>query len=189
MSQNALIEKIEADAKEAIDKVKSNQSAAIADIEKDTQAQIAELEVAHQKQLEKKLAHLELVAVSRAKQSANIAIQSAKRTQIDEVFEDVASELVALPSNEYVKFFSARVAEVVPKDCAVTAVNAPEKREQETAEILKQNNLEGKVVADKSVNAGLIIHTKDGVYDVTLNRLFAEHKADMEMDVVAVLSS
>jgi hypothetical protein len=48
---------------------------------------------------------------------------------------------------------------------------------------------EGTVSADPALTAGFVITTADGVYDVTLDRLIAERRADLEMKVAEVLSA
>lgn len=189
MSQNTLVQKIEADAQAAVAEVQAKQTAAIETIEKDTKEKVAVLEAAHAKQLEKKLAHHELVALSRAKQAANIAVQSAKREAIDDVFNIVHVELSEMNSEQYVSFFSAQVAKAVPADVKITAIHAPETRAVETKSILEAAKLSGDVTATKTIVAGLIIYAEDGVYDITLKRLFADNQAAMEMDIVKALTS
>lgn len=189
MSHNTLVEKIEADAKAAVAEVRAKQAVAIEAIEKETAAKVADLQTAHQKQLEKNLAHLELVALSRAKQAANIAVQSAKREEIDDVFAAVKNELASMPTDQYIAFFTARLKAIIDEDVDVTSVYTAPGKEDEAEKILKNAHLKGEVIADKSIKAGLIVHTKTGVYDATLSRIFSENQSAMEMEVVATLTS
>lgn len=189
MSHNTLVEKIEADAKAAVAEVQGKQAVAIEAIESETATKVADLQTTHQKQLEKKLSHMELVALSRAKQSANIAVQSAKREEIDGVFATVKEELANLPADQYVAFFAARLKTVVGGSVEITDVHTAPGKESEAEQILKEAGLSGDITADKTISAGVIIYTKDGVYDATLGRIFAENKAEMEMEVVTALTS
>lgn len=189
MSHNTLVQKIEADAQAAVSEVQAKQATAIEVIEKDTATKVADLQTAHKKQLEKRLAHMELVALSRAKQAANIAIQSAKREEIDSVFITVKNELAHMAEDQYVAFFAARLKAILDGKVEVTSVYTAPGKEAEAKKILKEAGLDGDVAADKSISAGLIVHTKDGVYDATLSRMISDNKGAMEMDVVAVLTS
>lgn len=190
MSHNTLIEKIETDVQAAIADITAKQAAAVSVIERETDAKIAALESAHAVQLEKTLAHTELVAVSRAKQSANIAIQRAKREAIDTVIHEVMHSMTTLEADEYVAFYTAALkAAIGDADVdAVRVISAPG-RSDETEKILKAVHLKAAVEEDKSVVSGVIVHAQDGVYDVTLGRLFAEKRAEMEMDVTKALTS
>jgi hypothetical protein len=40
------------------------------------------------------------------------------------------------------------------------------------------------VTADNSLTAGFVLHTEDGVYDVTLERIINEKRPQIEMEVV-----
>jgi vacuolar-type H+-ATPase subunit E/Vma4 len=106
MSDNTLVQKIKADAQAAVTEVQEKQAATIAQIETETKEQVADLQEEHRKRLEKTLAHTELVALSRAKQAANIALQAAKREELDEIISAVQAELVSQPSAEYIAFFT-----------------------------------------------------------------------------------
>lgn len=184
MSQNTLIEKIKNDAASAVEEIKTQGVAEIESIKQATETEIAELRKAHEASLEKKKAQLELVAVSKAKQAGNIAVQTAKREQIDAIFAAVTTELADQGTDEYVSFFSAFVADIVPKEVEVTVVQAPKNRVEETEKILKTVGLTGTVESGAGITAGLVITAKDGVYDITLERLITERRAELEMIIV-----
>ena len=190
MSHNTLIEKIEADVKAAVAEVEAKQAAAVSAIERETDAKVDALKTAQRAQLEKTLSHKELVAVSRAKQAANIAIQQAKRDEINAVIDEVKDAMAKLDSAAYVEFYAAQLkAAVGDADVDATKVVTAPGRTEEAEKILKAVHAKAEVTEDKAISAGLIMHTKDGVYDVTLDRLFAEKRAAMEMDVTKTLTS
>lgn len=190
MSHNTLLEKIEADVKEAIAEIEAKQASAVSVIERETEAKIDSLKSAHKAQLDKTLAHKELVAVSRAKQAANIAVQQAKRDCINTIIADVQAEIAKLPSNEYVEFYSAQLKSAVGEETVdVVQVISAAGRTEEAEKILKTIHAKADIIEDTSVSGGIILHTKHGVYDITLNRLIAEKRALMEMDIVRALTS
>jgi vacuolar-type H+-ATPase subunit E/Vma4 len=184
MSQNTLIEKIKQDAAQTVAEIKSTGATQVEGIEREIETKVAELKKVHDMALLKTKAQMELVAISKAKQAGNIAIQSAKRNKIDAIFTAVAGDLENQASAEYVAFFQKYASEIIPQGVEATHVHAPATRATETAEILKNLGLSGTVTDDASCKAGMVIHTKDGVYDITLNRLMSEKRAELEMVVV-----
>lgn len=184
MSQNTLIEKIKQDAAATVADIKSTGATEVENIQRETKAVIASLTEVHKAALNKKLAQLELVAISRAKQAGNIAIQRAKREQIDMLFTEVRDELEGQSTDDYVAFFQKYSAEIIPKATKVTSVQTPANRQEETKRILDSLGLDAELISDSSIKAGFIAHTSDGVYDVTLKRLMSEKRAELEMEVV-----
>jgi len=184
MSQNTLIEKIKQDAANTIADIKSTEKTMVEDIKRETKAEIAVLNESHTLAVNKRLAQLELVSVSRANQAGNIALQRAKREQIDSLFVEVSSELEGMSSEEYVAFFQKYATEIIPQTVQVTTVQVPVARQAEAKKILEGLGLEGEVVVTSSIKAGLIVFTNDGVYDVTLARMLSEKRAELEMEMV-----
>ncbi len=184
MSQNTLIEKIKADAAKTVEEIKAQGASEIESIKRAVEAEVAELTTFHGTNLEKKKAQMELVAVSKAKQAGNIAVQTAKREQIDSIFAAVADNLANQGADDYVQFFTSFVSTIVPEGVKAMHVHAPKNRAVETATILKNTGLSGDVITDGGFKAGLVIKAQDGVYDVTLERLMNEKRADLEMIVV-----
>jgi len=184
MSQNTLIEKIKQDAATTVAEIKATETTQVAGIEREIEAVVTELKKEQAVTLEKAKVQMELVAVSKAKQAGNIAIQSAKRNKIDVIFTAAAKDLQEQPAAEYVAFFKKYVTEVVPKGVEIVHVQAPVKREVETADILKDLGLACTIHTDADFKAGMVVHTKDGVYDITLERLMNEKRAELEMVVV-----
>ena len=184
MSQNTLIEKIRSDAAAEVAKIKADGQAEVEAIQRETEAEVKALTEKHTVALNKKKEQLELVAISRAKQTGNIAVQQAKRDQIDELFITVTNELTKQVADEYVVFFVKHAKAVLPKEVNVTAVQAPASRQEETSKILAQLGLSGPVEASSDIKSGLVVVAEDGVYDITLGRLISEKRAELEMMVV-----
>ena len=184
MSQNTLIEKIQNDAAAEVEEIKAEAQKAVEAIQSETEAEVEELNQSSEAALKKQKEQLELVTISKAKQSGKIAVQTAKRAQIDSILDGVRTDLAKLDSDEYVKFFVSHVSTIVPKDTEVTSVSAPKNRADETAKVLKESGLSGEVSEDATIEAGLMIQAADGVYDVTLARLIEEKRASIEAMVV-----
>lgn len=184
MSQNTLIEKIKNDAAATVAEIKSTGATEVESIQREIETEVAGLKKEHAEALEKTKTQMELVAVSKAKQAGNIAVQSAKRNQINSIFSAVAEDLQNQSSSEYVAFFQKFASEILPKGVEIEHVHAPSKREEETADILKAIGLSGTVKVDAGIKAGMVVRTKDGVYDITLDRLMKEKRDELEMVVV-----
>jgi vacuolar-type H+-ATPase subunit E/Vma4 len=184
MSQNTLIEKIKNDAAATVAEINATATTQVEGIQREIEAQVTELQNEHEATLKKTKAQMELVAVSKAKQAGNIAVQTAKRKKIDTIFAGVTKDLQAQTPEEYVTFFAKYLTEIVPKDAEIISVHVPAERVAETNDILKEVGVTGEVAADAEVTAGMVVHTKDGVYDITLARLMNDKRPELEMVVV-----
>jgi len=184
-SDNVLIQKITTDTQSRVDEVHTQAKAEVADIERETKKHIAALQTDAAGQLKKKQSQQELVGASKARQAANIALQTAKRTAVNAAFTAAFTELSALSADEYVAFFTKHVTAIVPQGSNVTRVLAPANRVDESKAIAKLAlALEVEIAPIASTKAGLVIETADGVFDVTLERLMSEKRSALEIDVV-----
>jgi vacuolar-type H+-ATPase subunit E/Vma4 len=187
MSENTLVAKITADAQVVVNEIKSGCQAEVESIRSETEDRISSLVESHKVSQSKKNEQIELVAVSRAKQDGHIAVQTAKRKQIDAIFNELQDELINQSPEDYVSFFTKYTQEVVDKDVEVLVVEAPAKRESETKKILDTLNLSGEVTTNDNIVAGFILRTEGGVYDVTLDRMLSGRRSELEMEVVKVV--
>ena len=184
-SENVLVQKITADTQSRIDEVQAHAKTEVADIERAINQQVDALQAEATTQLKKKQQQQELVAVSKARQAANIALQTAKRAAVDAAFATAFAELAELSSAEYVAFFTKQADRIVPKDSVVKKVSAPANRTEETKEIVKTiSDSETEIATVSSMKAGFILETAEGVFDVTLERLMGEKRSALEIDVV-----
>lgn len=187
MSDNTLIEKIKADADAAIAQIKDKQAADVAAVASETDTLVSELEATHEVELAKAKEHVALVTTSRAKQAANIALQQAKRDEIDSICTAALAGITGGSSDDYVKFFTAKATSLVPSDVVATVVETATGRIAEAESILKAINITADVKENANISAGMIVHSADGVYDVTLDRIFADKQADLEMIIAQQL--
>lgn len=185
MSENTLLAKITADAETAVAEIKAAGEKEVQLIQQQTEAQLKELREAQRMAQQKRSEHLELVALSRAKQEGSIALQTAKRKQIDTLFDELHTELIEQPAAAYVTFFAKR-AKLVLGDDVVTGVSVemPPNREAETKQILETLGLSGTLTATSTITAGFMLYTDAGVYDVTLERLLTDRRSELEMAMV-----
>jgi|GEM_PF-582964 len=184
-SENVLVQKITATTQSRIDAIHAQAKAEVADIERETQAHLEAMRAQASVVLRKKQAQQELVGVSKARQAANIRLQSAKRTAIDAAFASAFTELTEMSSDEYVSFFTKHVSEVVAKDSDISHVHSPKNRVDETTAVIKSAlGSSAEVIPTDNVHAGLIIETANGVFDVTLARLMSEKRPALEIVVV-----
>lgn len=184
MSHNTLLERIRTDAAAEVEKIQRTGQVQEEAVVRETERQLEVKRAAHHAVLKKELAQRELVAVSKAKQEAKIAVQQAKREEVDALFAAVAESITQRPAAEYVAFFIKYATTIMPKSVTVKSIQAPTSRLSETTEVLKAIGLSGAAVANDKLKAGFIVEAADGVYDVTLERLLAEKRAELEMEVV-----
>lgn len=184
MSENTLIQKITTDTNARVAEVKADADAQVAALKRETDSKIATLQAEANAQLQKKKQHLELVSTAQARQAGNIALQTAKRKHIDALFATVLADFVQQSSDEYVSYFTAQAKAILPAGGNVTAVQAPESRQVETAKILSELNISAPVTVTSSISAGLIAFSEDGVYDISFDRIFAEKRTELEMAIV-----
>lgn len=190
MSQELLIKKIEEQAATAVSEINTKAAADVSVIETAVKAELTQIRSAHEVDLKKQQEHLELVAVSKAKQAGNIAVQSAKRAGIEAVLHDTKKALIEMPSEEYIAFYGAQAKAALDEGADVTSVFCPKGREADTKKIMKELHdkaVVAVVAEDASIESGLVMLTKDGSYDVTLERLFTEKRPDLEALIVSSL--
>lgn len=187
MSEHPLIKKIIADSEVQIAQLNADADAELAMIASDAETKISNARSAAAAQLEKEKQQLLLVAKSKAKQTSNIALQTAKRKQIDLVFSEVFKDLTQQSDSDYIAFFTKHALALLPKKVEAIKVEAPENRLSETAKILEAAGVKTVPVPGK-VTAGFIVHTNDGVYDVSFDRLFTEKRAELEMAIVGKIN-
>lgn len=188
MSQSSLIEKIKEDATQVIADIEAAAAAEVETIGKEVAAALKEKEVELTTQLDKKLAHHELVALSKAKQTGNILYQTAKREEINALFNDLEAEIASLASDEYISFVLQLTEEVLPKNLSPVKVVAPKDRLTETKTILTTLQLEVPIEAG-SVFAGIVVHAKEGVYDASFNRLLNEQRPQLEIELMNMIQT
>jgi vacuolar-type H+-ATPase subunit E/Vma4 len=140
---DTLIQKIQQDAAREVAEIKAAGAVRVEAIARETDAAVTALKGSHQITLNKELAQSELVAVSKAKQASKIALQRAKRDEIDMIFAAVEKEIVMQPAAEYVAYFAKYAASLLPKTVAVLGVSAPTNRAAETQDILNILGLSG----------------------------------------------
>jgi vacuolar-type H+-ATPase subunit E/Vma4 len=185
---NSLLQKITTEAETRIAAIAADAQAAVAEVQTETETVIQELQQSAKVQLQKKKDQIELVANAKANQAAKIAMQAAKREAIDGLFAKVTSQLLAEAGAAYVARYTARAQAVLPKDIEVVSVAAPADKADETKEILSALDINVAATTDASVRAGLIITTKDGVYDVSFDRMMSEVRPSLEMELVQTSS-
>lgn len=183
MSSTTLLDRIKADADAAVTAIQEEAAAEVAAIKADCTEKLTAVQAEAAARLEKAQAQQSLVATSKAKQEGKLMVQQAKRTNLDRLFAAVYDELRTLPAAEYVAFFSAHVARLLPATVSITQVVAPTDREAETKEILSQYALGDSLSSDASLLAGMLVTTTDGVYDISLERICADARPSLEMGI------
>lgn len=189
MSVAPLIEKITADTAATVSAIEAETATKVAAVEQATQTAIQTLRaeaVEHQARAQRQQ---ETVTLSQARQAANIAWQTAKRSALDSIFQAAFDTLAGLPAAEYQALYQRRYQAVVPPDASVQRVVCPATRVAETAAILTTLGVSATPETDSACVAGLRVYTSDGVYDLTLERMFATERIRLEAEVSAALFS
>jgi len=185
---NSLTTKINADSQARIATIVAEAEAAVAEVQKETERVIAELQNDAAAQLTKKKNHLELVVTAKANQTATIAAQAAKREAIDGLFAQVEADVLAETGAAYVARYTKRAQAVLPEGVEVVSIIAPADKTQETKEILTSLKIAGEADTSAAIRAGLIITARDGVYDISFDRMMSEARPALEMELVNTTS-
>lgn len=180
---NSLLEKIKADAATEAAAITAAAEQKLEAHQVETEAMLTALTGAAAEKLEKEKSHLETVALSKARQAGSIAIQRAKREGVDEVFEAVFTELSEADEKAYIAYFTNLAKQVLPEEASGTVL-APKNRLPETEAIVKALHIDGKVHTVNTVIAGFILDSKEGAFDVTLERVFAEARPRLEVELL-----
>lgn len=188
MSAHPLIEKITSEAEMAVSLIRERTDASLVAVNEEGKSAIAELEKEYALRLEKEMRHRELLALSQARQENTLTLQTARRKEIDAIFDDALAVLSQLPKTDYVALYTALYKETVPKTITVTEVRAPSSRQAETKDILAEVGVKAPVSSDETISSGLVVETADGLFDLTLSRLFAQKRPELEMLAVTNLS-
>lgn len=183
MSQTSLLGKIKNDAVAVVSQIEADSKQELESYVDVTNTLLQEAATLAQATLEKEKKHLETVVVSKSRQAANIAVQTAKRRGVNAVFEEAFSDVKNADKDEYISFFTAVAKKVLPHKATGTAL-APASRVAETKEILKKLDIDADVIEAKQVSAGLILDTQDGAYDASLDRIFNELRPKLEIEII-----
>jgi vacuolar-type H+-ATPase subunit E/Vma4 len=183
MSEDTLIKKITDEAETTVAEIKAAADAKVTEVETETQAMLAAAKTAHEALVAKEKVHLETVAFSKARQTANIAVQEAKRAGVNTVFESVFADFKDADSSAYVAFFAKAAKDSIPSDATGTAL-CPVGRTDDTKAILKELGIDASIIEDARVSAGLILDTDNGVFDASLDRIFSELRPKLEMEII-----
>lgn len=189
MSVTSLTEKIVADSTATIERIQAESAAAVTAVEELTELAIATLYTEAASRIEKAKRQQTTVILSQARQAANLAWQVAKRSALDSVFAEAFTKLTHLPAAEYQKYYSAYYRAVVPADAVVLYVVGPRTRTSDTQAIMEHLSLAVTCEESDAISAGLVVHTTNGVYDLTLDRQFATERMRLEAEVSAELFS
>ncbi len=191
MSTNPLITKINTDAKAKADAVLVEAKQTVGQIEQAMATAVADLESVAKDRLAKRMKQAELVALAKATQAGKLALQQAKRSYLDALFASVYTELSELSDTDYIALVTSIAANVLPADLqTVTVASYPSNRQALTESLLKTLHITAVTMqVDDSLDAGMILETADGVYDITLNRVFSERRTDLEIKIAASLNA
>ena len=184
MSQNSLIEKIKQDVAQVVADIEAASAAEIETIAHEVEAAKADLKSKHEVTAKKQLHHQEVVALSRAKQAGTIALQVAKRNEMDAVFSAVKEKISSLTSEEYVALCVSYATSIMAEKPTVTKIISPSTRTSETKEILSALHIDGPIEVEREITAGIIVHAEDGVYDASLDRLIFERRPELEIELM-----
>ena len=185
---NTLLEKITADVDAEVSAITAEAAAEVSAIQAETKRVVETLQSDAAAALTKKQQQLALVATAKAKQAGTIAVQAAKRAAIDELFATVTATMLAETGADYCARYTKRAKAMLPAGCEVVSVAAPAAREAETKEIMTTLGIQAPVTATNAVRAGLIITATDGVYDVSFDRLMAEVRPTLEIELAQAVS-
>lgn len=126
----------------------------------------------------------ERTALSRARRGARQIINTQKRSLIDSVIADACAQIVDADDMMYTAFLT-RLLDAVDGDvrAQIVEVRAPRERLEISQNICKKSGIMGRVVADDSVAAGMILISAEADYNLTLSRRIADLSREMEAKI------
>ena len=183
MSLQAIVEKIKSDSEAEANEILAEAEKRVSEIRQETDRKIGDIKAGFQTEFKKKSEHYENVTLSLEKQKANLAMQTEKRRVLDEVFTDALSSVLALSSSDYVLVLTERYKNILPKDIEVVSVLSSENRQSESLEILKSLNISVPISLSPRLKGGLIFVGSDFEFDLSVEKLFSEIRANSEIEI------
>lgn len=188
MSVQAIVEKITHEAQEQAASLLTEAEQKRTEIEAQTEKQLATLQQHAVVALEKEKAHIASVTKSLAEQQKKIAVQKVKRAEVNAVFDKALTQLRDMSADSYATFFTQVCREQVVVDAEeITSVRTAPQRTAETAQILEALGITVTCVADESLTGGLVLEGDMFSFDCSLERLFAERRPQLEIEVAQIL--
>lgn len=181
MSTQTLTDRIKADAAAEVASIEAEAARTVAAIEAECQTTVAALREEAAAARTKKQAQQTLVATSKAKQAGKLAVQTAKRRHLDTIFAKAYDALVSAEAAQYEALIGGLAKARLPDSiAAVQSVIAPAGRVSETERVLSSLGITASVTGDEQLDAGFVLTTDDGVYDISFARVFADARPALE---------
>jgi vacuolar-type H+-ATPase subunit E/Vma4 len=185
MSLTDLTEKILADAKARAEGITNDAKARAQAIQQETSEKLVEKRSIFQDSLERILADNSRQVQASARQEVKLMQETAKRALVNKVFDEALSQLRESRSDVYVSHMASLMA-TLPAETA-GKVRAPENRVAEISEALKRSGLSLPISPDPALTSGCIIEGTDFEVDLTLEKVIAERRVALEVQVAAIL--
>jgi len=125
--------------------------------------------------------------VAGAKQEAKKLIDGTKRQAIDSVFTTALKKLVNADDVAYENSLTS-LLQTLPKDTTGT-LKTPSKRTSQTENALQKAGLKLSIETDESISGGCVIVGDTYEYNLTFDKLIADKKSDVEVEVAHILFS
>ena len=102
---------------------------------------------------------------------------------MDEIFDTVFAEISDADQDSYIAYFTNLGKQVLPEKASGTIL-APKHRLSETEAIIKALHIDGTIEASSVMAAGFILDSQEGAFDATLERVFAEARPRLEVELL-----
>jgi vacuolar-type H+-ATPase subunit E/Vma4 len=185
MALSDITQKIKSDAEEQASLIAKEAEIAVEEIAKEVEGKKEELTALHEEKVARRLKRNEEHIRQSAKRVGKQEVEAAKRAALNSAFEAAYEALVSLPEAKYEDMLTKLLRDVDATDDVV--VHAPENRLAETNAACKSAGLKAEIVADTSLEGGVIVLGKGFEYDLSFKKLMENKRDNLEIDVANIL--
>ena len=187
MSLSDITEKIIKEAEEKAVLLSKETATQVTSIEEETKKMIAEKQQSYSESIKKILADNKKKISAAAEHKTKLSLESMKRTELDNVFDNALKELESANDDKYYKILISLLKDL-PKNISGIAV-CPAKRISITKKAFQESAINIDVTEDDTVSGGIIIRENNIQYDLTFKRKMEDVKKSLEIEVASILFS
>ena len=186
MAVKDITTKILADARKRVEEIESEAEKSIATIKENAQKKTAVhlTEIAEEEKNDH--ASVERAAVSRMKREARGRVGDAKRHAVERVITAISVQAAKSSDADYSTLLQ-ELAQQVGDAKDITSISVPAGRVEVTKAFLAEHQITGDITEDETLHAGMILSSDTANYDMTLTRLIADKRKEIEPLIVEKL--
>ena len=187
MSLSDITEKIIKEAEEKTVLLSKETATQVTSIEEETKKIIAKKQQSYSESIKKILADNKKKISAAAEHKTKLTLESMRRTELDNVFDNALKELESADDDKYYKILTSLLRDL-PKNIS-GIVTCPAKRISVTKKAFQESAINIDVTEDNTISGGVIIRENNTQYDLTFKRKMEDVKKSLEIEVASILFS